>query len=57
VKWAVIAHLTPPRRGKPRQLLADAAIYPPDVYHRLAAVKRQYGPGNLFTRNHNIRPH
>jgi len=32
------------------------AIYPPATYQRLAAVKRQYDPGNLFARNHNIRP-
>ena len=34
-----------------------AAIYPAKVYHRLAAAKRQYDPGNLFCHNHNIRPH
>lgn len=33
-----------------------AAIYPPDTYQRLAAVKRQYDPGNLFARNHNVQP-
>ena len=33
-----------------------AAIYPAETYHRLAAVKRQYDPGNLFARNQNIRP-
>ncbi|WP_433250060.1 FAD-binding oxidoreductase [Streptosporangium sp. CA-135522] len=33
-----------------------AAIYPAETYRRLAAVKRQYDPGNLFARNHNIRP-
>ena len=33
-----------------------AAIYPAETYKRLAAVKRQYDPGNLFARNHNIRP-
>jgi FAD/FMN-containing dehydrogenase len=33
-----------------------AAIYPAATYQRLAAVKRQYDPGNLFARNHNVRP-
>jgi hypothetical protein len=33
-----------------------AAIYPTETYQRLAAVKRQYDPGNLFARNHNVRP-
>ncbi len=32
-----------------------AAIYPTHTYQRLAAVKREYDPGNLFARNHNIR--
>lgn len=30
--------------------------YPPDTYRRLAAVKREYDPGNIFQRNHNIKP-
>ncbi|MFC4014266.1 FAD-binding oxidoreductase [Nonomuraea purpurea] len=33
-----------------------AAVYPTHTYKRLAAVKRQYDPGNLFARNHNVRP-
>ncbi|WP_129788285.1 FAD-binding oxidoreductase [Promicromonospora panici] len=33
-----------------------AAVYPAETYRRLAAVKRQYDPNNLFARNHNVRP-
>ena len=33
-----------------------AAIYPTETYKQLAAVKRQYDPGNLLARNHDIRP-
>ncbi|MFF1877587.1 FAD-binding oxidoreductase [Leifsonia sp. NPDC058230] len=33
-----------------------AAIYPPETYRRLAAVKRRYDPDNLFAGNHNVPP-
>jgi FAD/FMN-containing dehydrogenase len=33
-----------------------AAVFPPNTYRRLAAIKRRYDPGNLFAGNHNVRP-
>jgi FAD/FMN-containing dehydrogenase len=33
-----------------------AAIYPTQTRRRLAAVKQQYDPGNVFAGNHNVRP-
>jgi FAD/FMN-containing dehydrogenase len=32
------------------------AMYPAEVYSRLAAVKRDWDPGNAFSRNHNVQP-
>jgi len=59
---AIWARLAPHVNGAYANFLASAAeedvaaIYPTETYQRLAAVKRQYDPGNLFARNHNIRP-
>jgi FAD/FMN-containing dehydrogenase len=33
-----------------------AAVYPTATYERLAAVKREYDPENVFAGNHNVRP-
>jgi FAD/FMN-containing dehydrogenase len=33
-----------------------ARMYPPATMQRLAAVKRQWDPGNVFCRNHNVAP-
>ncbi|WP_067174170.1 FAD-binding oxidoreductase [Microtetraspora niveoalba] len=59
---AIWARLAPHVGGAYANFLASAteedvaAIYPTRTYERLAAVKRQYDPGNLFAHNHNIRP-
>ena len=60
---AIWARLAPHVSGAYANFLSTAAatdvaaIYPSEVYSRLAAVKRQYDPGNLFAGNHNVRPH
>ena len=47
----------PTRTSSPSATDEDvAAIYPPETYQRLAAVKHRYDPGNLFAGNHNVRP-
>ncbi|MGV9309755.1 FAD-binding oxidoreductase [Nonomuraea sp. NPDC003727] len=59
---AIWERLAPHVNGAYANFLASAteedvaAIYPPQTYERLAAVKRQYDPGNLFAGNHNVRP-
>ncbi|WP_433432398.1 FAD-binding oxidoreductase [Nonomuraea sp. CA-141351] len=59
---AIWERLAPHVNGAYANFLASAteedvaAIYPTETYRRLAAVKRQYDPGNLFAGNHNVRP-
>ena len=59
---AIWARLAPHVNGAYANFLGSAteedvaAIYPAQTRQRLAAVKRQYDPGNLFAGNHNIRP-
>jgi FAD/FMN-containing dehydrogenase len=59
---AIWERLAPHVNGAYANFLASAteedvaAIYPNETYERLAAVKRQYDPANLFARNHNVRP-
>ncbi len=59
---AIWGRLAPHVNGAYANFLASAteedvaAIYPAQTHQRLAAVKRQYDPGNLFARNHNVRP-
>src|SRR5690242_2946135 len=60
---AIWARLAPHVNGAYANFLSSAtaedvaAIYPTEVYNRLAAVKRQYDPANLFAGNHNVQPH
>jgi FAD/FMN-containing dehydrogenase len=59
---AIWARLAPHIKGAYANFLTSAteadvaAIYPTQTSRRLATVKRQYDPGNLFARNYNIRP-
>jgi len=59
---AIWGRLAPHVSGAYANFLAEAAeedvaaVYPPETYRRLAAVKRQHDPGNLFAGNHNVRP-
>lgn len=59
---AVWGRLAPHVRGAYANFLSSAtdddvaAIYPSQTYARLASVKRRYDPGNVFARNHNVRP-
>lgn len=59
---AIWGRLAPHVDGAYANFLASAteddveAIYPAKTYKRLAAVKRQHDPGNLFDGNHNVRP-
>jgi FAD/FMN-containing dehydrogenase len=54
--------LTPHTNGAYANFLSDAedadvaAVYPARTYERLAAVKREYDPENVFASNHNVRP-
>jgi FAD/FMN-containing dehydrogenase len=59
---AIWSRLAPHLSGAYANFLASAteedvaAVYPAPTYQRLAAVKREYDPGNLFAGNHNVRP-
>ncbi|WP_432988063.1 FAD-binding oxidoreductase [Dactylosporangium sp. CA-233914] len=59
---AIWGRLAPHVNGVYANFLASAteedvaAIYPIETYRRLAVLKRQYDPGNLFAGNHNVRP-
>jgi FAD/FMN-containing dehydrogenase len=39
-----------------RRSVRVRAAYPANTYERLAVIKRNYDPHNIFRRNPNIRP-
>jgi len=41
---------------RPEEAVDAAAIYGPERYARLAAVKKAYDPTNMFRINHNVAP-
>ena len=57
---AIWGRLAPHVSGAYANFLSDAAesdvtaVYPEKTYRRLAAVKREYDPANLFAGNHNV---
>ncbi|HWD81776.1 MAG TPA: BBE domain-containing protein, partial [Kribbella sp.] len=54
--WATLA---PHVYGAYANFLSDAdvtGVYPAGTYERLARIKRQYDPENVFAANHNVRP-
>ncbi|HEY3557115.1 MAG TPA: FAD-binding oxidoreductase [Kribbella sp.] len=61
-RQALWDRLTPHTTGAYANFLSGAddadvaAVYPPATYERLAAVKREYDPENVFAGNHNVRP-
>ncbi|MYV67045.1 FAD-binding protein [Streptomyces sp. SID2131] len=58
--WSALAPFTEGAySGFLSELDADdlAAVYPPETYERLRAVKDAYDPENVFSRNANVAPH
>jgi FAD/FMN-containing dehydrogenase len=59
---AIWKRLAPHTRGAYANFLSSAseedvaAVYPAQTYRRLAEVKRDYDPDNLFSGNHNVPP-
>ena len=59
---AIWRRLAPHVRGAYANFLTSAepedvaAVYPAPTYRRLADVKREYDPDNLFSGNHNVQP-